>query len=257
MENNNALSRQAAQLAPVEQEHSNISLKDIIIPRLMLMANTSEAVGDEKAKLGDILNSQTEEVLGGFDSPVEIIPLRMHKTWRIMDTSKKQAEFIRIEAVTPENENLPWEDTEMDPVSHKKFPIRRDFTYNFLVLLVKEVEIGEPFPCLISFVRTSARTGKALTTQFLKLRMHRKPPYAKTAIIGVRKEKHETNSYGVFTYTPGRACTEKEMAIAAQALSWLPQDSDLRVDEDRVASDGRLPESLTPAYVESTEEPIY
>lgn len=187
-----------------------ISASDLVIPKLLLMQPTSEMVGDEKAKVGDVVNSQTLEILGNDKASLEIIPLKLFKTWRIMDMSVKPAKLLRTENVTSQNEKLPWEGNEDGK------PIRRDFCHNFFVLLLPEVEAGEAFPAVIQFKRTSSYAGRQLSTQLFKMAALGRKAFSQTVIVSVGKEKHETNTYALFKIGKGNPTNAKGLAAAEE-----------------------------------------
>jgi hypothetical protein len=229
----------ATQVSAAMQE-MGVSTSDLIIPRLLLMQNTSEAVGDGRAKLGDILNSQSNTVIGGCDKPVEIIPLKLFKTWRVMNVSKPQAEFLCEEPVTPENQNRDWEGEEV--LGGVNTPVRYDFSYNFFVLIKNEVAEGEGFPVLISMRRTCVRAGKALATHLFKRAALQKAPYSKSVRVVVTKQKHDTNTYAIYEIQDGVVCSEAELAEGAK---WMPLLATMRVDEEKSEAD----EKAAPAPV--------
>jgi hypothetical protein len=192
-----------------------ISGQDLIIPKLLLMQGTSEYVGDDKAKLGDIVNSQTLEVVGSFTTSMQIIPLKMYKTWRIYDMSEGQPNFIRQVPVTAANEKLAWEDIEEGK------PIRRDMCMNFFVLLDKELKANEAFPCVISFKRTSMQAGKQLATHLFKMAALGRPPYVQSLILSTAKRKTETNSYAIFEIGKGTELDSDAKGVAKEWISRL------------------------------------
>jgi hypothetical protein len=209
-----AITQQAA--VPMTQENVmqelGVDIKDLVIPKILLMQGTSEMVGDGAAVLGDVINSLTSEKLGGFASKVEIIPLKAYKTWTIYDVSSKNPQYLRTEPLNEHNAGLPWDDTENGKA------IRRDNTLNYFVLLRKEAASGEAFPCVLSLKRTSYQAGKTLATHLVKMRMFGKMPYSRSFMLGVDKVKAETNTYGVFNITLGTDTNESEIA---QAKTWL------------------------------------
>lgn len=205
---------------------TGVSASDLVIPKLLLMQNTSEYVGDDKAKLGDIVNSQTLEVLGGFNQQVDIIPLKVYKTWRVYDMTGGQPKFMRQDTVTSSNEKLPWDDTE------DGHPIRRDMCMNFFVLLLSEVSKGEAFPCVVSFKRTSMQAGKTLATHLFKMSAMNRPPYSQSVALKVSKQKKDTNTYG--TYEIGKG-SEISLEYKREAAKWLEMLSKIayKVDEEQ------------------------
>lgn len=212
-----------------QMKELGVSASDLIIPKMLLMQNTSEYVGDKKAAMGDIVNSQTLEVLGGEKSPVSLVPLKMYKTWRVYDMDSGQPEFLRQEAVTADNEKLPWEDTEENE-DGKKIPIRRDLCMNFFCLLYKEVQSGEAFPVVASFKRTSIQAGRQLATQIFMQACLNRPPYAKTALLSVKTQKAEKNTYAVFEISKGADLPKDHADLAALWLKRLAEIT-YKVDE--------------------------
>jgi hypothetical protein len=208
-----------------------VSASDLVIPKLMLMQNTSEYVGEEKAKLGDIVHGQTQEVLGGFNSPVEIVPLKLFKTWRIYDMSGSQPKFIRQEAVTVANEKLSWEGEEDGK------PIRRDICMNFFVLIKKEIDAKEAFPVVLTFKRTALRSGQQLATHLFKMAALGRKPFAQALPLKAVKQKKDTNVWAVFEVGKGLELSPEHKAVAEE---WLKKMATMsykisEVDESEAA----------------------
>lgn len=201
-----------------------ISAQDLIIPKLLLMQNTSEYVGDGKAQMGDVLNSQTLEKLGSINEPVNIVPLKLYKTWRVYDMSGRTPTFLRQDPVTPGSERLPWEDNE------NGMPIRRDLCMNYFVLLTKELESGDAFPMIVSFKRTSMQAGKVLSSHIFKLAYLKRPPFSQSVPLKISRQKKETNTYAVFEIGKG---TDLSDAMKEAASKWLEVLSTMnyKVDE--------------------------
>lgn len=236
--------------APPSMEDMGISAGDLVIPKLLLMQNTSEAVGDGLAKMGDIIRNEDNKVLGGVGAPVEIIPLKLYKQWVIYDMSDSQPKFMRTENVTASNEKLPWEGHEDGK------PIRRDMSMNFFVLLKADCDAGEAFPCVVSFRRTGIYAGKLLATHMYKMAAIGKKPYSKSVLLQVRKEKKDTNTYAVYDIGAGQAVTPDAVSSCE---TWLEQ---LRVAKvqvkdsgDDVAQEAAKPVAK-PVVVESDEDDI-
>lgn len=212
-------------------EETGVSATDLVIPKLLLMQNTSEYVGNDTAKMGDIVNSQTLEVIGSVGKPVEVIPLKLYKTWRTYSLASGQPKFLREEPVTAQNASAPWEDKEPAQDGKGTIPIRRDMNFNFFVLLKSELEAGEGFPVVVSFKRTSMNAGKQLATQLFKMLALGRAPYSSTMKLGVKKEKKDTNTYALFECAKGEPCSEQHKA---EAKLWLER---LQVITFRVAED--------------------
>ena len=219
-----ALARQEqAQVMATQMVEAGISPDDIVIPRLMLMQNTSEYVGDGKAKMGDIMNAQSMTVVGGINTPVEIVPLKMFKTIRIYDVSQQPPKFIRQEPATPATEKLPFEGNEGGVA------VKRYLNLNFYILMKKDIDNDEAFPVVVSFKSTSLRAGKQLATQLFKMLALRKPVYSKSVMLTVTKEKKDTNYYAVFGIAEGSVVDE---TTRAKAEEWLANIGTMKVQED-------------------------
>jgi hypothetical protein len=223
-------------------EKMGISMNDIIIPRLMLMQNTSEAVGAGSAKLGDIVSSLTEEVLGGIDKPVSFIPISTFKTWMVYDISGASPKFVRSEPSTKANEGRPWEAME------NGLPHRYNHVINCLALLRKDCATEEAFPVLISFKRTSFTAGRAFLTQLLKQQLLRRENWAKAYWLNTAKTKNETNYYAVLNVTPDSATTIAEQEMALMWAGMLSNTSTYKLDEDRDLKD-ETPRATAPDVV--------
>lgn len=229
MEEQNAVAEVKTGL-PAAQTVSDLigfGTNDLEVPTLLLMQNTSELVGDGKAKLGDIYHTGSLEVVGGVGAPVELIPLAGYKTLITYDMSKGNPQFMRQEKMTQELELLPPTGMEGNK------PVRRDVSLNFFVVLAKDLESGVPFPTLISFRRTNAKAGRQLFTHVTKLvKFMEAPAYMQVVTLGAKKEKFETNTYAVYDFGLGRKATETELATCAK-LSKMTHDL-MRTDRVKV-----------------------
>lgn len=207
-------------------EEAGISMSDIVIPKILLMQGTSGIVAEDKAKLGDMVRSDSEEVIGGIASPLEILPLKLNKVWRTYDVSGASPKFLRAEPVTKINEKREWTGEE------NGIPIRHDMCFDFFVLLKKECEEGTPFPYVLSFKRTSAGTGKELASHIFKLGLVGQLPYARSVQIRTEKQKNPngSNYFAVYKIKPTDAVPQFKEA-AAMWFGILKDSSKYTVDE--------------------------
>lgn len=207
-------------------DDAGISMSDIVIPKILLMQGTSGLVAEEKAKLGDMIRSDSEEVIGGLTKPLEIIPLKLNKVWRTYDVSGASPKFLRSEPVTKLNEKREWTGEE------NGVPIRHDMCFDFFVLLKNECEEGAPFPYVLSFKRTSASTGRELATHIFKLGLVGQLPYSRTVQIRTEKEKNPNgnNYYSIYKLKAGDTVPQFKEA-AAMWFGILKDSSKYTVDE--------------------------
>jgi hypothetical protein len=235
---------QAAQQQAQMQE-AGISLVDLEIPKLMLMQSTSELVGEEQAKFGEVVNTMNGEVVGSLTQPLELIPLKQFKTVRIYDMSGKQPKFMRVEEANEKNSSFDAREG-----NETGIPIKRVLNMNFFVLLKKEIDAGEAFPAVVSFKSTGLAAGKQLATQMFKMIQLDRMPYSKSVTLTVKKEKKDTNTYAVFSIEKGENCTPEVCAVSAKWLKALAAAKTVTV----VEKEERDVESVEAPHVLSSTE---
>ncbi len=118
-----------------------VSSTDIVLPRLLLMQSTSEFVGEGQAKLGDLVNSQTKEVIGGITQSIDIIPLKKIEKIFVYDATSQPQKFLKVIDATPKNLALPYEDVE-DGMMVKRF---RAFTFRILLRGDMAANVAYPY----------------------------------------------------------------------------------------------------------------
>lgn len=206
-------------IAPESQNHLThaldelgLSIEDLNIPRLLLMHNSSDLVGSGEAKLGDIVNSQTNEIVGGIDKPVEILPLHLYKTIRITDVSggAGRGKWLRDEAVTLANTHL----IKLRRGKENGVDVTYDLCMNYYVLLNKDIESGLIMPAIVTFKKSSLRTGQQIASNTLTFKMAGKPSYAYSTLLSSKKEKMESAVYAVFKCIPGKATSAAGLEAA-------------------------------------------
>ena len=210
---------------------AQLTTKDIIIPRILLMQPMSDKVTAGEAAFGEFRESLNNELLGKFEEGFEVVPFHMEKVFVEYDASNpKKKEFLRITPITPANENLKYEDTEVTPEG-KKLLVSRDRAMNFYVLLPQEIEVGGAIPYIISARRTSLNAGKKLATQmYMKNLAAGKNPAAVICKITAKKETNDEGTYGVLDVTPSKATPTE---YVAEAFKWLQliKSGKAKVDE--------------------------
>lgn len=199
----------AEELAEWGMEEQEVSSKDLIIPRLWCMQALSELVAEkEVCKVGDIVCSMTEKVLGDTTKPVSVIPFKVEKLMYIVKQNGDKGELTDIIPTTKDNENLPLE-FEADGERYK-----RQFVYKYFVLVE-----GQELPYTIIFKGMSLRAGKQLFTEmFIKNKMAGKSPAAYKMNIMSEKMKNEKGTFYILKVGRGEAAP---MAEQKRALDWF------------------------------------
>lgn len=183
------------------------SSNDIVIPKIQLMQGMSQAVTSGKAKLGDLVDSVSGEIIGDITKPLEVVPFHMEKFFIVQKFNGKKFLYERIEKITPQNENAPYE---FDENGAK---MKRVYTRRFYVLTN-----GNVLPYTIDFASTSAKAGKELATEmFVKNAMMKLPPAASKIAVGVKIDKNEDATYAVKTVKVVGKASQDEIK---QAFTW-------------------------------------
>jgi hypothetical protein len=215
-----------------------ISNDDILIPKLLLMQAMSQLVSEkEAAEAGDIIKSTTEEVVGGREKGVKIVPLMSFKTWTISEFTGSKFEFRSTEPLTMQNAAaaLEWTDAASDG-SGKTTTWRRDKGLNFYVLVKGDLEAavngnGACLPALISFRRTSMQAGKKLASGISESAMMKRPAASRVYELKSMKRKTDDHTYFVFDLVPtADKVSNEELTFAKQWYDTL-KSSQVKVDD--------------------------
>ena len=189
---------------------SGISSKDIIIPKILCMQGLSDLVADGHAKMGDFVDSLSNEVIGSIDSPVVFIPFYMTKVWIVsrLKNGESNYEFEKYVDANISGE-LPFE--EMDGEDS----IKNEYALQFYVLLAHDMTM----PYVITFKSTSLRAGKVLSTQmYVRNRAAGLAPAAYKMLLGGKKEKNDKGTFVVMEVKASGKASQEEIA---NCLTWF------------------------------------
>lgn len=188
---------------------NQMSAQDMIIPKILCMQGLSDLVAEGKARMGDFVDSLSNDVIGSIDSPVNVIPFHMEKLYIISKKNKGESryEFDRIE--TAVNQAYPYED-EIDTVQYKY-----EYALQFYCLRPEDTSL----PYVVTFKSTSLKSGKVLSTQmFVRNRAAGLVPPAFTMQLCGRKEKNDQGTYIVMEVKQGEKTSDE---LIGQCLNWL------------------------------------
>jgi hypothetical protein len=173
------------------------------------MQGLSQLVSDEKAKMGDLVDSMSSEIIGNCkDKPVQFIPFHMEKILIVSKKVGNDFEFERIEKVSPENEGKPYEEQIGDDL------FKNEFAMNFYVLRPEDMSL----PYIISFKGMSRKAGKILATQmFVRNAAAGKIPPAFVMELSGTKTK---NDKGTFYVLESKAIRESSQEEISSAFQW-------------------------------------
>lgn len=228
-------------------DETPVDAKDFLIPKLLLMQSTSQAVKDEKARAGEIRGSIDMNKLAEKEGSLEIIPFSVYKTW--VTLKKKGNEFVGQVPYTPQNALRPREEIlNGEELVHYE-------TLNYYCLLPTEIASGMFLPYVVSFRSTSYMAGKTLETHRARLQEFGKPLPFKTFKLGVQPKKNEHGSFHVFTIAESRDTTEEELEAVS---NWhaIVKKGQAKVDESDLATEAKAaaPSGPRSATVEQGEQ---
>lgn len=205
-----------------------VSAKNIIVPKVLLMQSLSEAVAEKgSAKVGDMLYSLDDTVIGGYEKPVTFIPFHYDLLWIV----KHNGEFHHIEAVNAQNENRPWEEV-INGIS-----VQNIYCINVYAMLADDLSL----PVIIPFKSTSLKAGKKVVTQMdFKNKAAGLIPPAKAMTLTSIKTKNDKGVFAVYDVKEERNSTNEEVKAAfnwfkaVNAGNVKADDSDLMSSEEAV-----------------------
>lgn len=215
----------------------DIKSENLLIPRLTLMQGQSKFVQDEKAKVGDIVDNVTIQVLGGPNKAVELIPLIQQDAWTLFNKRNGQWSYSGVVPATAENSHWhrEWEGTNADGEEEK-----RVFSLLFYCL---DAANYSGLPYLITFKSTSLRAGKALMNHFFQCKNDGVPPASRSVFLGSRKETGDKNTWYVYTVAPGKSVTKEQLAVAYKWYRTLKESKHKVAEETEAKEESSVAES--------------
>lgn len=188
----------------------NIKTENILIPQIYLMQGQSKGVQDEKAKVGDIVDSVNYTVLGDAKKDFKFIPLVSFDTFMVQEYDGKQWRYSRTEPVTMANEKHRKEWESIDPVTKKQ--LKWTYELKFYVLPLNEYKTA--LPHVLGFRSTSLKAGKALTNHFVRCRQDNIPPASYVMKLTSNKQTKDSNTFFVFEVSQGEKATAEQQTTA-------------------------------------------
>jgi hypothetical protein len=189
--------QESSELAQIGDAHAwgnrEVSAKNILVPKVLLMQSLSEAVSDKSiAAVGDMLYSLDDTVIGNYNKPVTFIPFHVEYIWIV----KHGGEFHHIDPVTASNENRPWEEV-VNGVA-----VQNVYCINIYAILAEDPSL----PVIIPFKSTSLKAGKKVVTQMdFKNRA--------AGLMSV-KTKNDKGTFAVYDVKEERNSTDAEIMAA-------------------------------------------
>ena len=186
------------------------SSKDMLIPRIMLMQDLSDAVKSGKCRPGAIIDGTTNKVLvDSVGKKFEIIPILTYGEWLCYDVlvrnNKEEVTYKNKVVCDKSNENWSPEEVVAGGL------VRRVRQINFLVLRPENIH---ELPYMVSFKKTSMRAGKKLSTHFQVSAMKGLPAAKQVFTLSSIQLTSKGFTYYGFEVEPARASTPDELRYA-------------------------------------------
>lgn len=242
------------------QAQEQILKSDIVLSKVLLMQQLSEFVKEEKCKSGEIVRSQTGDILAARATPLEFIPLTYVNLWMMSEDEKgkgdkKDFKFRGYEPRNASNEDAEWEFMQ-DGVKWKRTKVMNLYALlasdieKFEAAMAKFKESGEMpdvdaalLPVTIQLRNTSFKAAKDVSTLFLKANELSKqmqvdvPAYGRTMkLLAVEETSKDGDDYYALTVSGGSP-TKKEYLPHAkrwkETMHWM--GASVKVDDSDVA----------------------
>lgn len=209
----------------------DLKAENILIPRLALMQGQSRFVQDEKAKIGDIVDTVTGTVLANATKALEVIPLMQMDKWTLFHKVDGQWVYSGLVDATAANSgwHREWEGKSEDGREEKR-------VYSLLYYCL-DASNYRALPYLITFKSTSLKAGKALMNHFFHCKNDNVPPASRSVYLGSKKESGDKNTWYVFTVSPGKNVSKEQLAVAYQWYKTLKESKHKVADEVDVATE--------------------
>ncbi|MCP3684520.1 MAG: hypothetical protein GY861_17785 [bacterium] len=196
-----------------------VTSSDIQMPSVILMQANSEIVKDRTSEIksGDFVHSNTKEIMGSIDEPLELCVVDMFKTQVV--TEVKGNNWVATKAWEPEMEKAPYTE-EVDGVERKN---QKCYNYVcFRPLDIREVELptGEKkylaSPIVVKFKGASGKNAKKFNQLCKDYELFGQPSWCVSFNLVAREDSNEHGSFFVYDFEKkGQALKETQMAAAA------------------------------------------
>lgn len=186
----------------------DIDGSDIIIPQMLLMQGLSNLVTSGEARVGEIRDSLSGELLGDKNGPPKVLIFGVKKTWEehTIAAGQTKEKWTRSIPVTISNAGLP--KVEEHPNGSKTV---RYLQYNFTCLYTGRDFIEKETPYMVSFRSYSVRPAQRLCSHFTRLEKHSRPSYSQVIELVPTDKENEKGKFPIFDWRAGRDATMEEM----------------------------------------------
>jgi hypothetical protein len=205
--------------------YTEIDMKDLLIPKLLVAQATSKVVQNELATVGQLVNSVTGEVVADRGKEVEMLIISSKKSWFIYDKVTGQPEFVEELPYTSENSH--WEkERELDILDENNKIIKklnRQVGLTFMLLDASKASDPSSLPFAMTCKMTQYTAGRALINHIAQLAAIKKHPWVKSILVSTVKKSNDKNTWYVINTRSGNIVdprTDSGAAIYANCKMW-------------------------------------
>lgn len=207
--------------------------KDRLTPKILIMQPTSKLVSEQRAVMGEIINSATGEKMATVGEGFEFIVLSSFKTWVVMeikldDNGSPMGKPVFVEQFdyTPENCNMEREFTDDAGRRYKNLE-----TFNFVVCLTNEIQEERAFPYVLSLSSSGANAAKAINSVADNMAMRKNPlplPFT-TLKFNTSLQSNEKGTWHKAEVIQGRPSTKEELTTIKRWFDTIKKSA-IKVD---------------------------
>jgi len=199
--------------------------EDIIIPKILVAQSKTKVVEDEKVKRQTFWHSLNEESLNERGESLEVIIIDSFKLRQHFEVVEKGRDiYVRSEAWAPDMAGEDW-NYEENGKHMKQVP-----TYNYMVVLPKDIKSGAPFPMVVTFKGASFKQAKALNTLIAQLRSWGKSSGDVVFNLFLEEQEKDGNTFYVIKAKQGRETTAIEKEASYKCYQMI-KSTTYKVDE--------------------------
>lgn len=199
-----------------DSDFGNLDASDIQIPRLHLLQAMSDGVSEGDFKIGDIIHTTDQVVLGGRTEPVIFIPFHVMKINQKFRTDVSPKEYVCTEPFTHDR---PWEE---DYVwTRRDGQVINCHVNNYKTVIVHGILAADDndmaLPVSITFRSSAGKGGRAImnhfatVAEFNRMRGTNNRPYKFAWELTSELVTGDSGKYAVWVCKKARKATEEEM----------------------------------------------
>lgn len=211
----------------IPQGLEEIQKEDIIIPRAKLLQALSPEVQEEDMKQGMIINSLTKEIL-----PAEFVPVFLGYNW--IKWNLRDANHPDFNPDYEPNAVIYRTTNPQDPIVLEEGKFGKNGEPPKIIKFINffSLFIGEPMPVIISFAKTSYKTGTRLASlAMFTSEMGR--IYTKKYKLTSFLERKDVGTFYVFKVSPS-GLADEETIKQAENLYNIYHKKDIVVHEEEI-----------------------